>query len=351
MNEYLTVEVEHNHYTRIFSVDQARSINLSLTTLVDYQKKAEIKIFLISEREKQLVHTHLIDPLPRARAGEPQILLKADYNGRYKLTLEFSLNDRPLGRDTISLRKYIKRQAGWPLWLILIPVALIAAAALLLLPRACLSDQADTRPVTEREGPASETVSGPAVESPSTGPVIADTPAAPDDAAAADSQSVADSSAADSSAAEQGPSTAADSTAEDRKDSSSEDGMDSGAAFSLSRTIYFPPDSPVLTEAARQELQAIARDLADREDVQVEIIGHCALYGTEEGRAEISGQRARNTEAYLRSLGWDPQKSPAVYGMGAEKPITRNTEEQQLNRRVEITVVPADSNNGGRQDR
>ncbi len=311
MSAFLTVEVEHSHYTRIFDLDQANSINLSLTTLVDYQKKAEIKIYLVDDQRKELVYTYLVDPLPRAKAGEPQILLKADFNGKYSLILDFSLNGRQLSREKISLRKYLKRRTELSPWLLFIPIVLIIAGALLMLPRSCTDGQETTTTVTRRETSRAET---PQAESPVSEPEEESSSEAPADTAAV------------SEAASESASTAAAAEAE--------------APPRLSRTIYFNPDSSILTPQAQSELQEIARILQERDSDQIEIIGHCALFGTEEGRAEISRLRARNTEAYLRSQGWNPDSAPAVSGRGAREPVTRSREEQYKNRRVEIITVP-----------
>lgn len=321
MSAFLTVEVEHSHYTRIFDLDQANSITLSLTTLVDYQKKAEIKIYFVDDQRKELVYTYLVDPIPRAKAGEPQILLKADFNGKYSLILVFSLNGQQLGREKISLRRYLKRKFELSPWLLLIPAVLVIAGAILVLPRACTDGQEATTTVTRRETvrteePRSEASGTEAstAESPVTGTETADDqpPEAPDSGPAPES---ADGTETGSAAGSEAP-------------------------FMLSKTIYFDPDNTVLTQKARTELQEVARLLEERDDIQVEIIGHCALYGTEEGRAEISRLRARNTEEYLRSQGWNPDTDPAVSGRGAREPVTRVKEEQYKNRRVEIITVP-----------
>lgn len=338
MSAFLTVEVEHSHYTRIFDLDQANSIMLSLTTLVDYQKKAEIKIYLVDDQRKDLVYTYLVDPLPRAKAGEPQILLKADFNGKYSLVLDFSLDGRQLGREKISLRRYLKRKAELSSWLLLIPAVLLIAGAVLLLPRTCAEGQETTTTVTRRETGRTETSqeepsSTAAEQTRAEGAGVQETEApgsesaTPEPAALSESESVQDSGSAAQAGAPAEP-------------ASSAAGTEAEVPFRLSRTIYFDPDSTILTRRAQSELQEIARILEERDDVQVEIIGHCALYGTEEGRAEISRLRAVNTEEYLRSQGWTPDSAPAVSGSGAREPVTRVKDEQYRNRRVEIITVP-----------
>jgi len=322
VSAFLTVEVEHSHYTRIFDLDQANSIMLSLTTLVDYQKKAEIKIYFVDDQRKELVYTYLVDPLPRAKAGEPQILLKADFNGKYSLVLDFSLDGRQLGREKISLRRYLKRKVQLSPWLLLIPAVLVIAGAVLLLPRTCTDGRETTTTVTRRETSRTE---APQDE--------------PSSTAAEETRAEADTAA--------GSAAVSDEAAEP---ASSAAGTEAEAPFRLSKTIYFDPDSTVLTQRARSELQETARILEERDGIQVEIIGHCALYGTEEGRAEISRLRAINTEAYLRSQGWNPDSLPAVSGRGAREPVTRVKDEQYRNRRVEIIAVREDSSTNALQD-
>ncbi|MDY7029062.1 MAG: OmpA family protein [Spirochaetota bacterium] len=343
MSAFLTVEVEHSHYTRIFDLDQANSITLSLTTLVDYQKKAEIKIYFVDDQRKELVYTYLVDPIPRAKAGEPQILLKADFNGKYSLILDFSLNGQQLSREKISLRRYLKGKAELSPWLLLIPAVLVIAGAILVLPRSCAADRETTTTVTRRETVRTEE---PQIEAAETEAGAQETEAPGTEAPTAELPVTGTETADDQppEAPEAGPASESASGTETGSAAGSE------APFMLSKTIYFDPDSTVLTRRARTELQEVARLLEERDDIQVEIIGHCALYGTEEGRAEISRLRARNTEAYLRSQGWNPASLPSVSGRGAREPVTRVKEEQYRNRRVEIIAVQGDSSTDARQD-
>jgi len=327
VNKFLTVEVEHSHYTRIFSVDQANSISLSLTTLVDYQKKAEIKIFLVDDQSKDLVYTYLIDPIPRAKAGEPQILLKAEFNGKYTLKLSFSLNGSLLSQENISLRKYLKKKLVLSPWLLLVPAVLLAAGALLLIPRACGSgDLGSPGVTTQKTRTQNQQTSSPAVSR-----ETADQGASAVSAAGTVSQSTADT-------ADRNDGKTSGQPAEETSGSA----VETPPAFYMEQTIFFSPDSTVLTKQATAVLSEAAGMLKDHEDIQVEITGHCALYGTEKGRAEISLTRAWNVLMYLRSQGWEPVNTPAVTGMGGSQPVTRDAGKQDLNRRVEIIAVRGD---------
>ena len=102
-------------------------------------------------------------------------------------------------------------------------------------------------------------------------------------------------------------------------------------------SVYFTPDSPVLTARARTRLADIAERLEDYPaEVTVRITGHTALAGTERGRYDLSEQRARNVYRYLQTEGWDTAGEVVIQGVGGEAPVTRDRDRQELNRRVEI---------------
>ncbi|NOY10192.1 MAG: OmpA family protein [Spirochaetes bacterium] len=104
----------------------------------------------------------------------------------------------------------------------------------------------------------------------------------------------------------------------------------------INEVIYFAPDSSVLTTEAEKKLTAIIPGLNRIKKGRIIIRGHCALYGTEKGRTELSGQRAANTLMFLISRGWRPEHTPEVKGYGGKYPVTTDPDKQNLNRRVEI---------------
>ena len=69
----------------------------------------------------------------------------------------------------------------------------------------------------------------------------------------------------------------------------------------------------------------------------MEIRGHCARFGTEEGRAELSKERATAVYNFIKSE-WGIKADSLVTGAGASEPVTLNRDEQYLNRRVDVNI-------------
>ena len=104
--------------------------------------------------------------------------------------------------------------------------------------------------------------------------------------------------------------------------------------------VYFSPNSARLSEAARQQLITLAGHLNDTDNL--DISGHCANYGSEVGQKTLSLARANTVAAFLKSR--KPSLSVAgIVGYGVSRPVTRDPERQELNRRVEIKLVIQES--------
>lgn len=103
-------------------------------------------------------------------------------------------------------------------------------------------------------------------------------------------------------------------------------------------TVYFYPDSSELKDGETKKLENTAAFLISHPEMKVTIEGHCAFYGTKEGRMKISRLRAEMIRDYLISKGWKPEEAPEIKWYGASRPVTENPEEKDKNRRVEITV-------------
>ncbi len=110
-------------------------------------------------------------------------------------------------------------------------------------------------------------------------------------------------------------------------------------ARAVDGTVLFTPESAVLSPATRRRLDALLPVLRGRPRVQVIIEGHCALFGTAQGRAVLSLARARAVERYLLADGWNPEVSPRVEGAGGLRPVSRDPARQYLNRRVEVRIA------------
>ena len=103
-------------------------------------------------------------------------------------------------------------------------------------------------------------------------------------------------------------------------------------------TIYFTPESSILAAPARERLEEILPFLLENPSRPVTINGHCALYDSEASREKLSLERAEKVADFFRQRGWKPEIEPEVRGFGGKEPVTRNWDEQHLNRRVEIIL-------------
>ncbi|MDZ7792652.1 MAG: OmpA family protein [Spirochaetia bacterium] len=351
MRKYISVEVEHTRYARFLSLDQAGENTISLTTLADFQKRAEVKVFLINENQRTLLHEFTIDHLPQRRAGEPRMVLKAIYDGKNKLTLNMSVDGRFYSSTTISIKKHLRPKAKWP-WLLLLAFILLAGAAWFLL-RTCSTPEESRIPRTEQTEPSKHT------ESRSSEPAEASETEEQYTEPSAEASAQTDSSSPSGSTSVESSEQAASSTksaGETVKTNGPEDQTEEEATAQqvvppeLSQIVYFTPNSSQLTETAQQRLSEFMQELRKYEGIQLVIEGHCALYGTEQGREELSRERARKAAQYIQNLGWSPEQPPVIRGLAAQDPVSRDSEKQHLNRRVEITVLPQDSSTSSRRD-
>jgi len=75
-------------------------------------------------------------------------------------------------------------------------------------------------------------------------------------------------------------------------------------------------------------------------DARITVRGHCAPRGTEEGRRELSEERAAGVASFLRQAGVEIENS-RVSGLGAREPVSLLEKDEHLNRRVEIILEGA----------
>ena len=108
----------------------------------------------------------------------------------------------------------------------------------------------------------------------------------------------------------------------------------------LEATVYFSPNSAVLLPDTQEALLGLAEELSTKPEWRVQVSGHCALAGTEQGRIELSWERAQMVSSYLLASGWSPQEAPVLTGFGGKMPVTVDEDLQHLNRRVEILGLP-----------
>ena len=104
--------------------------------------------------------------------------------------------------------------------------------------------------------------------------------------------------------------------------------------------LLFETGKAIILPASLPELKRIA-EFVQTYGYKVRLAGHTDNVGKAEANLQLSRDRAEAVRQQLISYGCDPQ-SIAANGYGDTKPITTNDSEsgRQLNRRVEITLLP-----------
>ncbi len=356
MNYYCAVEVEHVRYARFLPLDQARKRSMELTTLADNQRRAEVNLYLMRGEERIFLYTFTLDPLPQKPAGAPRIVLHGDFDGRHTLRVDIKVDGSRYGGTEISLRRYLPRSRRPYLLLLLIPAAVVLFGSFLLA-RSCLSPAVSGGPSPEPEkteeqseeqrdtyGGEENGTEGTAEESTEEQSYAATEDAAsPDETAQQEEQSASgeESAAAadqDTEAADRESAAADQAAAEKPEERGGAPNTEKPAAAPQEKTVYFPPDSARLTDNVKEKLRELVPTLRNIQATRVEIAGHCALYGTEQGRMGLSADRARAVYRYLQRSGWNPEDKPNITWYGGKQPVTEERDEQRLNRRVEIRV-------------
>jgi outer membrane protein OmpA-like peptidoglycan-associated protein len=389
------VEIEHKRFVRLLDLDGPSTGALSLSTLGDRQPRAVIRVLVRHNGGNEVVHEISVGGIPPMPAGEPRIDLSTRFDGRRTLTLSVDVEGRPHTSTTVDVRRWTGRRAtGWIVAAAVLAIAALGTAAWWLVSRGPSGQpavaQAALQPLEPEEaaetpestaepetpthteagadsaGPGSNTASvetGPApeVETPSA-PQEPDQPGAaggeqsssgaPESAQSEPTRRVASTEEAGEvgESAEPAPAAAVEEPTETAQDD--EGSQANGPVTSVwpseqatrlaegrAARISFPPDSAELTAQAKAELDTILQVLSRNPGKPIAIVGHCALFGTEQGRIELSRARARQVLRYLLDSGWQPAEDPTSRGIGAAEPITRDPDEQARNRRVELRFV------------
>jgi len=105
--------------------------------------------------------------------------------------------------------------------------------------------------------------------------------------------------------------------------------------------ITFAVDSSDISSGFYEILDSVALVLNEFDKTLVEVAGHTDNTGSEQYNQSLSERRAGSVAAYLRSRGVAGERL-MVIGGGERYPIASNDTPsgRQLNRRVEITIVP-----------
>jgi outer membrane protein OmpA-like peptidoglycan-associated protein len=288
MRYELGIEVNHTKYLRFLSLTEQGRGKCFLTTIRHHQREAVLKIFMFSGQKKRQLEEITIR-IPKGEMGDdPWLDLVGDFDGRRNVHMKVLLNNEIYREIDILLPIRLSP------WLLAIPAALAIGALLWLLgsflfstfsatPKSSLKPRDSS--AREAEKPEISTQPGLETEEP---PPPPPTPAF---------------------------------TARDV-------------------TVYFDPNSPILTSREEKTLRELLPLLKEHPTASVSIFGHCASFGSEKGRQELSSERAAAVENFLRAGGWSPTESPEITGYGANRPVTTDPDRQQVNRRVEIRIEP-----------
>ncbi len=105
--------------------------------------------------------------------------------------------------------------------------------------------------------------------------------------------------------------------------------------------ITFATDSADLNAQFFDVLGSVTKVLKEFDQTVVEVAGHTDSTGTEAYNQQLSERRAQSVATYFTSRNIMAQRLITI-GMGELRPVADNGTEQgrQLNRRVEITLVP-----------
>ena len=276
---------------------------LRLTTSDDYQAEGRVRLLLQRPEETFLLEEILVERIPRAEAGQPDVDLEVTVKGRAVLQARILVNGRTHRSIDIDLKGV---GPGRGRGAVLLAVALVVAAVAAIL---CAGGQ------VAESGMAVAGENRPAAEN-----LITDQPVQPARSVAVGNGRVRSPAAAigtsPNASAAQLP-----------------------AAVVGTRTlatVYFFPENHLLYRDAQIKLNGILPALGENPGWKVTLAGHCALYDDEASREWLSSMRVDSVYTYLKRRGWRPATEPVRIGYGGKLPATRDRQNQHLNRRVEI---------------
>ena len=105
--------------------------------------------------------------------------------------------------------------------------------------------------------------------------------------------------------------------------------------------VTFATNSADLNAGFFEVLNSVATVLNEFEQTVIEVAGHTDSTGADEYNRQLSERRASAVAAYLRTRGILADRITTV-GVGESRPVATNDTDagRQLNRRVELTLVP-----------
>jgi outer membrane protein OmpA-like peptidoglycan-associated protein len=325
----IAIEIENKKYIKVLSSEGKLSRRIDLTTIQEWQKKAIVSFFFVSEDKKQLIKSVELD-LSKFDEARPVIHLNAEIIG-YSLFLSFKVGRSTRIEERVNL---FTQLFPWKQTLIASAAAIvliaITAGLIWLAPNinsgiSSPSNQNSTRQTessntsnsSNQTEPADQQESGSAEEPPAqeeSAPV--ETPV--------ETQEGSQAETSENQSEEAAPAATQNPPAVEEKET-------------FSFIVYFNPDDAFLIQYQQNLLRDFFKGLTDVEVTQIH--GHTALYNTQQNQQALSSERASQVESFLINvLGRNAVAEAEVLGLGASQPVTRDKEEEYQNRRVEIQV-------------
>ncbi len=117
--------------------------------------------------------------------------------------------------------------------------------------------------------------------------------------------------------------------------------MGDNITLNMPGNVTFATNSSALEPGFYDVLNSVTKVLNEFDQTVVEVAGHTDSTGTDSYNQALSERRANSVAQYLQAQGIMQQRMITV-GMGESRPVADNGSAagRQLNRRVEITMVP-----------
>ncbi len=112
-------------------------------------------------------------------------------------------------------------------------------------------------------------------------------------------------------------------------------------AVTFKSDVLFDVDSAILKPGGNDEITRVAKVLNQYPQTSIQVAGYTDSTGSESYNLKLSQRRAEVVKTALTAQGVGPARITTI-GFGEAKPIASNATEagRQLNRRVEITIIP-----------
>ncbi len=303
----IDIEIEHRYYHHLLKIVPNAVGKVALTPLKKEQKIAVVKFFIRRNKERIFLKEYLLH-LSRYSPENQKIEVTGKIVQKH-LELTIVIEGEEIHKDTVKLSSYMKKNLT-PLFLVLAGIA-----ALLLLSYTgyrifSTLSRSQFKIQTEGQPPDRQT-----------------------------EQDNSDVSKNDTDNSVVLPDEESQHSESDSIKHNEQPAQVPVENISQQIVIHFYANSTRIHDSETTKLQDILSLLQTHPGLNVTVEGHCALYGTKEGRLKLSKERADKIVRYLTEQGWEPETQPVILWYGAERPVTTDPTQKDKNRRVEIRIT------------